>query len=168
MKFIDKSCLHFFFLSVAPRHMEVHAHTHHTFFFSFSFFSQSSVLENSHTRARAHTHTHTDIHTVFYLFFKWSLQHKQFLMILRFLKTLFYIFCVCLFLGLHAWHMEIPRLGIELELQPPAYTTATATRDPSRVCDLHHSSRQRRILNPLTEARDRTCVLMDTSQIHFP
>ena len=28
------------------------------------------------------------------------------------------------------WHMEIPRLGMELELQLPAYTTATAMRSP--------------------------------------
>ena len=40
--------------------------------------------------------------------------------------------------------------------------------DLSGVCDLHHSSLQRRILNPLIEARDRTCLLMDTSQIQFP
>ena len=32
--------------------------------------------------------------------------------------------------------MEVPRLGTELELQLPAYTTATATPDPSHVCDL--------------------------------
>ena len=30
-----------------------------------------------------------------------------------------------------ALHMEVPRLGVESELQPPAYTTATATRDLS-------------------------------------
>ena len=40
------------------------------------------------------------------------------------------------------WHMEIPRLEIESELQLPAYTTPMAMQDPSRVCDLHHSSRQ--------------------------
>ena len=34
------------------------------------------------------------------------------------------------FLELHPWHMEIIRLGIESELQLPAYTTATATPDP--------------------------------------
>ena len=34
-------------------------------------------------------------------------------------------------------------------------TTATATQDLRRVCDLHHSSRQRQILNPLSEARDK-------------
>ena len=32
---------------------------------------------------------------------------------------------------------------------------------------LHHSSWQRWILNPLSRARDRTHVLIDTSQIHF-
>ena len=30
------------------------------------------------------------------------------------------------FLGPLLWHMEVPRLGIESELQLPAYTTATA------------------------------------------
>ena len=32
--------------------------------------------------------------------------------------------------------------------------TATARQDPSRVFDLHHSSRQREILNPLNKVRD--------------
>ena len=30
------------------------------------------------------------------------------------------------FLGLHLRHTKVPRLGVESELQPPAYTTATA------------------------------------------
>ena len=51
--------------------------------------------------------------------------------------------------------MEIPRLGVELELQLPAYTTATAMPDPSRICDLQHSSWQYQILNPLSKDRDR-------------
>ena len=33
------------------------------------------------------------------------------------------------------------------------------------VCDLHHNSQQCRILNPLSQARDRTCNLMVPSQI---
>ena len=41
------------------------------------------------------------------------------------------------------------------------------TRDPSHVCDLHHSSRQLQILNPLSDARDRTCNLMVPGWIHF-
>ena len=41
-----------------------------------------------------------------------------------------------------------PRLGVNSEPQPPAYATATAMPDLSHVCDLHHSSQQRWILNP--------------------
>ena len=50
--------------------------------------------------------------------------------------------------------MEVPRLAVKLEPQLPAYTTATA--DPSCICDLHCSLRQRHILNPLSKARDGT------------
>ena len=71
------------------------------------------------------------------------------------------------FLGLHQWHREVPRLGVESELQPLAFTTATAMPDSSCICNLHHSSWERRILNPLSEARERICVLMDTSQFCF-
>ena len=42
---------------------------------------------------------------------------------------------------------------------------AIATQDPSRVCDLHHSSQQRQILNPLSKGRDRTRNLMVPSRI---
>ena len=62
-----------------------------------------------------------------------------------------YIFCL---LGPHPRHMEIPRLGIKSNLQLPAYARATAMRDLSCVCDLHHGSRQSRILNPRSEAGD--------------
>ena len=61
--------------------------------------------------------------------------------------------------------MEVPRLGFGLELQLPAYTTATATLGPSCTCDLHHSSWQRWILNPLSEARERNHFVVDTSQV---
>ena len=61
--------------------------------------------------------------------------------------------------------MEVPRMGVEWE--PQMLATATATWDPSRVCTLHHSSWQSQIPNPLSKARDRTCILMDTSQICF-
>ena len=64
---------------------------------------------------------------------------------------------VCLFfLGPHPWHMEVPRLGVESELHLPAYTTATATQDPSCICDLHCSLQfvAMPILNPLSEAWD--------------
>ena len=62
--------------------------------------------------------------------------------------------------------MEIPRLGVKSEIQLLAYTTATATWDLSLVCNLHHSSRQHQIPDPLSEVRDQTCILMAPSQIH--
>ena len=33
-------------------------------------------------------------------------------------------------LGPHLWHVEVPRLGVESELQLLAYAIATATLDP--------------------------------------
>ena len=63
--------------------------------------------------------------------------------------------------------MEIPRLGVESELQLPAYTTATEMWDPSHVCDLHHSSRQYQILNPLSKAGAQTRVLMGTGWVYY-
>ena len=79
----------------------------------------------------------------------------------------FILFCFVLFvfLGPHLGHMEGPRLGVQSEPWPLAYTTATAMWDLSHVCDLHHSSWQLWILNPLSEARDQTRVLMDASQV---
>ena len=61
------------------------------------------------------------------------------------------------FSGLHPWHMEVPRLGVESKLQLPAYTTATATgiRAMSSTYTTAHSW----ILNPLSKARDQTCIL---------
>ena len=46
----------------------------------------------------------------------------------------FYLFFV--FVGPHPWHMEVPRLGVESELQLLVY--------------IHHTSQQCWILNPLS------------------
>ena len=56
------------------------------------------------------------------------------------------------FLRLHPWHMEVPKLGMEQEqyLQPIP------------------QPQQRQILNPLSEARDRTWILKDTSWVLNP
>ena len=67
-----------------------------------------------------------------------------------------------LFLRLHLQHMEVPVLGVESELQLPAYTTAIATPDLSRIYKLQRSLQQHWILNPLREARDQTYILTET------
>ena len=56
----------------------------------------------------------------------------------------FFFFFFCL-LGLRWQHMEVPRLRDRIR--------AVAT-------GLHHSSQKRQILNPLSEVRDQTCILM--------
>ena len=48
--------------------------------------------------------------------------------------------------------MEVPKLGVISEL----YLPTTATQDLSCICDLHYSSWQCWILNPLSKARDQT------------
>ena len=78
--------------------------------------------------------------------------------------TTFFFFFFGLFRAAPA-HVEVPRLGVESELLLPTYTTARS--DPSHVCDLHHSSQQHWIFNPLSRARDRTQVLMDTSWVCY-
>jgi len=47
-------------------------------------------------------------------------------------------------------------------IRAAAYTTATATPDPSLVYDLYHSLQQCQILNPLSEAGDQTGILTET------
>ena len=58
----------------------------------------------------------------------------------------FFFFFVSL--GPHPQPMEVPRWGVESELQLPVYATATATATPdlSWVCNRQHSSWQHRIL----------------------
>ena len=79
-----------------------------------------------------------------------------------------FYFCFFCFLGLHLPHMEVPRRGVKSELQLPACATATATRELSCVCNLHHSSWQCWILNPLSEARDWTHILVHNIRVCDP
>ena len=78
-----------------------------------------------------------------------------------------YSFFFPLFLGLLLRHMEALRLGVRLKQQLLAYTTATVTPDLSSFCDLHHSSWQRQIPNPLNKSRHLGLVLVDTSWVHY-
>ena len=59
-------------------------------------------------------------------------------------------------------------LGVKSEPQLLASATATATGDLGCVCNLHCSSRPSQIFNPLSVARDRTHVLIDSSQVLNP
>ena len=76
-------------------------------------------------------------------------------------KISFFFFFSFFFLGPYSRHMEVPRLGVGSELQLPAYTATTAMPDLS----LYHSSWQRQILNPLSQARDQTSISVDTNQV---
>ena len=51
------------------------------------------------------------------------------------------------FLGLHLWQMEVPRPGVELE--PHLWPMP--------------QPQQHRILNPLSKARDRTYIFIETT-----
>ena len=54
---------------------------------------------------------------------------------LYFVYLFTYLFC---FLGPHPWHKEVPKLGVKSEPQLPAYATAIAMQDLSRIFDLRH------------------------------
>ena len=80
----------------------------------------------------------------------------------------YFIFVFCLFFRATLCHSEVSRLGGRSELQLPVYTTGAAMWDLSHTCNLHHSSWQCWILNPLSKARDQTRILMDTSWVLNP
>ena len=83
------------------------------------------------------------------------------------LISYFVFWYLSFFLGLHLQHMEVPRPGVKSELQLSTSVTATARQDSSHICNLHHSSQQGWILEPLSEARDQLHVLMDISWVCF-
>ena len=83
-----------------------------------------------------------------------------------FTLSFFFFFFFFLFQGLHLRHVEVPRLGVKLELQLPACQIWT-TPDLSCICDLYRSSWQCQILDPLSKAKVRTRVFMDASWVHF-
>ena len=56
--------------------------------------------------------------------------------VLALLNSFFFFFFFFGFLLPHVWHMEVPGLGVESELQWSAYTTAPATLDLGHIWDL--------------------------------
>ena len=79
----------------------------------------------------------------------------------RAFKTLcqyFFIFIKIIFFRATPGQMQVPTLGVKPELQLQSYTTATATRDLSCICNLYRRSWQHQLSNPLSEARDQTAT----------
>ena len=87
------------------------------------------------------------------------------------------------FLGLYMQHIEIPRLRsnqscscqptpqpqqCQIQVVSVTYITDTAMPDLRHSWDLHNSSWQCGIFNPLSKAWNWTCILMDISQVHNP
>ena len=68
------------------------------------------------------------------------------------LRTYFFFF-FCLF---RAVLVAYGGFQTKRQIRPvaPTYTIATAMLNPSHICNLHHSSPQRQILNPLSKDRD--------------
>lgn len=62
--------------------------------------------------------------------------------------------------------MVVPRLRVECELQLPAYTGATATRESSHILQPSIACGNQ-ILNPLSEAWDQTLILMDANWVLY-
>ena len=63
--------------------------------------------------------------------------------------------------------MEVPRLGVKLELHLLACATATAMQDPVPICDLPHSSQQCQIPNPTERSQGLNPHPLDTRRIHL-
>ena len=109
---------------------------------------------------------------------KWSgyslEENSQFIILLLFtyhqqikIQIQFLFFFLFVFLGPYPQYMEVPRLGFKLELHCWPTLQPQQLRIQSCVCDLHQSSPQSWILNPLSGARDWACILMDTSQVRY-
>ena len=61
--------------------------------------------------------------------------------------------------------MEVPRLGVKLQLQLPAYTTATATPNLSMSATNTIAHGNAGSFNPMNKAGDQTCIFIDTSHV---
>ena len=81
---------------------------------------------------------------------------------------IFYFLIFFVSLGPHPRHVEVTRVGVKSERSCSCQSTElNRTAKLNHVYDLHHGSWQRQILNPLSEARRRTCVLVDISWVHY-
>ena len=84
----------------------------------------------------------------------------------NFNSVIFYFYFLILFFCLFLGPQPVAFGGSQARgLIRAVAATATATWDPTCICDPHHCSQQHQILNPLSEARDQTCNLMVPSQV---
>ena len=90
---------------------------------------------------------------------KWILFESALFMVICYISKIKLKYAFTLFMLLHMQDMEVPRLGVKLELQLPATPQPQEHRiqTPSMT---YTTSQQCRILNPLSEARDGTQILM--------
>ena len=77
--------------------------------------------------------------------------------------TFFFLFRAALV----AYISSQTRGGIKAIAASLSTATSIATADLSCFCNLHHSSWQCWIVNPLSEVRDQICILRDTSLVPF-
>ena len=87
-------------------------------------------------------------------------------------RTIFRFFYIFIYLFLSFVKKKngicrFPRLGVKSELLLPVYTIVTAMRHLRHACNLHHGSRQCRIVNLQSEAWDQTRNLMVPRRINF-
>ena len=72
------------------------------------FWSRKTLLFNTHTS---------------YSLLIWVKSYQHYYQSPQFFLFFLFLFLFC-FLGMHLWHVEIPRWGVKLEFQLPAYATA--------------------------------------------
>ena len=92
----------------------------------------------------------------FFLFLSFSLSFSLSLFLSLFICFLGFYLCVA-----HGSFQAKDRMRARAASHSPSYSNSGS----ERVCDQYHSSQQLWILNPLSEARDRTCILMDTNRV---
>ena len=64
--------------------------------------------------------------------------------------------------------MEVASPGVKSEVQMPIYTRNRDAPHPSLTCNLHPSSEQCRVFNPLSQANDGTHFLMAPMSGSYP
>ena len=81
-----------------------------------------------------------------------------------------FCFCFCFGGGCTRCISRFPGQGSNWSssCRPTPQPQQPATQDLSHIRDLHHSSWQHGILNPLCEVRNRTCILMVPNWVHQP